>query len=453
MTHTWEYMEGVSLAGIYGLEQWLGSDPSGAFFLTSFGPDRERAVVKMVLDDPSESEAQLALWRRTARLHHPGLLGLLDCGRADLGGERFLFAVFEAPDDSLAEAVRNGPFSEEEARDVLAAAAGALQFLHEHGWAHASIDAEHVVAVGDRIKLASDTLRDGDPAAQAADVWALGALTYELLTSWRIAPGQYADLSGIPDPLRTIIGHAIEPDADRRFTAAQLSAAVSGGMAAPAPEEIASPLREQEPALNQETLAPEFEPTAEPLPATGLAPAPPLESAVRPPAIVVHEPFSVIGSGESAPEPQRPAESPLARYVPLAAAAAVLLLAVLFVVAQHGTPPPPAVAIVPPPVQEPVKPILPVKAAPAKPAAPAAPASPQTWRVIAFTYSRYQDAEKKVQSINSRLSGIHAEVFRVGSSYLVSLGAHLTRDAAAALRRTAIGKGLPRDTFIQNYSN
>jgi hypothetical protein len=81
-----------------------------------------------------------------------------------------------------------------------------------------------------------------------------------------------------------------------------------------------------------------------------------------------------------------------------------------------------------------------------------APKQPlSSWRVIAYAYARQQDAEKKAQSIDARFAGIHAEVFRVGPSYLISLGAHLTREEAAVLQRKAIGKGLPRDTYIQNF--
>jgi hypothetical protein len=146
--------------------------------------------------------------------------------------------------------------------------------------------------------------------------------------------------------------------------------------------------------------------------------------------------------------PKRPT---ITRYVPVAAAAAMALVAIVFVLAHHGTPEPPAVAIVPPPVGEASR-AIPARAIPAHVIPASVPKQPlSSWRVIAYTYARHLDAEKKVQSINTRFAGIHAEVFAVGSSYLVSLGAHLTRDQAAALQRKVIGKGLPRDTYIQNF--
>src|ERR1017187_4464707 len=461
MTYAWEDLEGVSLAGEYCLEQCLGSEPSGAFFLTSFGPERQRAVLKLVVEDPPTAGVQLALWQRTAGLDHPGLMALLDCGRTACGNDRFLYAAFQAPDDSLTAAVRYGPLSEEEARDVLASVAAALEYLHDRGWAHTSIDAEHVVAVGDRIKLASDTLRDAteNQAAQSDDVWALVALLYERVTSRRIGPGEAADVSGISEPLRTIVSHAVEPDVRYRWTVAQMAQALDPGRASDVPAAIgvvqavpaAEPWRADKPVAEEQPAgkpAPAVEPAAaaEPSPADVEFAVPdvePRESAPRPPAISVHEPFTTIAGEEPAGEPAPPEEPPIiTRYVSLAAVAAVALLAIVFVVAHHATPAPPALAIVPPPVAEPAARVIPTSAP--KQLLP-------SWRVVAYTYSRHQDAEKKAESINTRFAGIHAEVFRAGSSYLISLGAHLTREEAATLQRKAIGKGLPRDTYIQNF--
>jgi hypothetical protein len=36
--------------------------------------------------------------------------------------------------------------------------------------------------------------------------------------------------------------------------------------------------------------------------------------------------------------------------------------------------------------------------------------------------------------------------------YLVSLGGRMTHEAAVHVQRTARGKGLPRDLYVQNYS-
>jgi len=167
MTGVSEGLLGASLGGRYRLERWLGGDDTAAFFLTSFS-DR-RAVLKLIPEDRSTAEQQLALWRRTAALSHPHLLPLLDFGRGDAAKRHFLYAVFEFPDDSLSSALRQGPLSETEAREAWNAVVEALRYIHSHGLVHGSLDPDHIVAVGDSIKLASDTLRDPSPSHSAAD--------------------------------------------------------------------------------------------------------------------------------------------------------------------------------------------------------------------------------------------------------------------------------------------
>ena len=160
MTHLREHWEGVSLPGDYLLEQWLSGDEAAGFFETSLGPDGRRAVVKLVPELAGGAAAQLALWQRTRGLRHPNLRELLDCGRAELAGESVLYAVFEYADDTLASALAQSPLSEAEAREVLDAVRDALGYLQTQGLTHPALHPDQVVAVGDRIKLSSDALRE-----------------------------------------------------------------------------------------------------------------------------------------------------------------------------------------------------------------------------------------------------------------------------------------------------
>ena len=93
MTTVRNELLGVSLDGRHRLERWLGGGGSEDFFLTSHLG--RRAALKLIPEIPSEAEEQLERWRRAAALSHPNLLPLLDFGRAEEGGRRFLFAVFE----------------------------------------------------------------------------------------------------------------------------------------------------------------------------------------------------------------------------------------------------------------------------------------------------------------------------------------------------------------------
>src|SRR5208283_656318 len=112
-----EHWEGVCLAGNYTLEEWLGGNDGAAFFRTSLGPDGRPAVVKLAPEAAADGEAPLEFWHRTRQLCHPNLIELLDCGRAGHSGESVHYAVFESPDETLADAVGRSPLNPQEARE------------------------------------------------------------------------------------------------------------------------------------------------------------------------------------------------------------------------------------------------------------------------------------------------------------------------------------------------
>jgi hypothetical protein len=81
----------------------------------------------------------------------------------------------------------------------------------------------------------------------------------------------------------------------------------------------------------------------------------------------------------------------------------------------------------------------------------------EDWKVIVFTYRSSSAAEHKARSINEKWPEANAQVFApTGPSrppFLVALGGWMNREAAVRLLKIARGKGLPRDTYIQNYSH
>ncbi len=218
MTHLRERWEGVSLPGDYTLEQWLGGDQSAAFFQTSLAPDGRRAVVKLVPEAGGDGAAPLDLWQRTRQLRHPNLVELLDSGRADHGGEIVLYAVFESPDDTLASALSRSPLNELESREVLDSVIGALRYLHAQGLVVGALDPDHIVAIGDRIKISTGALREAETSsAYRQDVRLLGDL-------W-----QQALMPASPKSAE-IAGHTADPNAETRWTLAEISAALAGGL-------------------------------------------------------------------------------------------------------------------------------------------------------------------------------------------------------------------------------
>jgi len=392
MISTWNRLEGLSLAGQYGLNRCLGESGNAAFFLSTVGAGQQPAVVKLFPEEAGATQQQLELWRYTARLTHPNLLCLLDYGRADLAGDAFLYAVLEYPDDDLAGALERGPLSEAEARDVLVAAMAALRYIHSQGLVHTALDPGHIVAVGNQIKLSSDTLaRPSRAATTAGDVRALGALLYQLITARPLPPGKIPDLSAIPDPFRSIVLHSVEHDPNRRWTLAQIAEALNPPPSPPLP--LASPQ--------------------------------PVEPPTR--------------------------SSAFPKWAYLAVAALVAFLVVLFA---PKAPAPPLATAYPEPRAANPQPLTPPVVAPT-PAAPAA-GGREFWRVIVYTYRAPQAAEKKARSIHANWAGVETEVFSPNGPnrppFLVAIGGRMTRDQAVTLLKMARGKGMPRDTYIQNYS-
>src|SRR5262245_40421404 len=124
-----ELRSGVCLAGQYTLEQRLGGDNGAAFFTASL-EDGERALMKLVPASAIDASEQFATWQRTRHLRHPHLLHLREAGYSEVGGQEYLYALFDYPDDNLASAIEHGPISEQETGAVVDATLSALRYLH-----------------------------------------------------------------------------------------------------------------------------------------------------------------------------------------------------------------------------------------------------------------------------------------------------------------------------------
>lgn len=410
MAELTELKNGMPLGGDCVLGDFIRSHGRGAFYHGSTGTG-DQVLVKLLPKPDPETEAQLSAWERTRTLNHAHLQNLRQCGDAP----RHLYAVLERPDDMLASALAHGPLSEEETGGVLVAVLAGLRHLHSKGLVHGAVDAEHVIAVGDTVKLATDGLRvSDDKDAQAEDLRQVKALARRL---------------SAPGPL--------SPSIEKMLSASL-----------PAPKTVPAKL-------------PEWESQGQPQP----APVPPQVEAVEPATggngytkwvlaavAALAAIFVIFGRGT----PEAPVKKPVpevARKAPQPAA-------------EDRRPSPfadsraaaPAVEL-PPPAKTRTEPPA-VKARPEAPAVKARAAAASTvqsgdWRVIALTYRSQEMAAKKVAQINAQWPGMRAEVFEPKDSrgyFLVSLGGWMTRAGAEELRRKARSQGLPQDTYVQNYN-
>ena len=413
-----ELGEGVVLEGKYALAQWIRTDYSGAFF-SATGPEGESLIVKLVPDRGPETDRQLDTWQRSRHLRHPHLMEPRDAGRLEAGGASHIYAVFERPDEELAAALAQGPLSEEETHGVLDAVLGALRYLHGQGLVHGAVDAEHVAAVGDTVKLATDTLRESDDLeGHAEDVRQLGELLKKLRDPHR--PGE---------ALAAIVRNATEPDLRHRWTLAEIAARV--------------------PPLPPARTAPAPLPTPAPAPPAISAPAPPaIPSAAQ---VVPENPPSLPPPARRAAPPASP--PPFPKWI-FAGVAAVLLLILALNLGRKPAPIPhaPPVPLAPAAVPESLPPADP-RPSPRE-VRPAKAETPAIWRVVAFTYGSRDIAAKKARQLNQKWPDLHAAVFAAEEHrgyYLVVLGGSMNREEAVRMQRKARGRGLPRDTYVQNY--
>lgn len=386
-----ELKEGMTLDGVYTLEHWMRNDETGGFFAV-LNESGERLLAKLIPEQDGDSEEQFATWDRSRQLRHPHLLDVRNVGVAELAGERYIFAVFEYPEDVLASALEQGPLSETETLDVLEAALSALRYLHGQGMVHGRVDAWHIVAVGETVKLASDALREsGDLEGHPEDVRQLGELVRTL-----------RDPEPLSELLATVVQNATAEDPRERWTLAEIASVL-----APPPASVAVSV----------------EPPA-PLP--------------EPQPVIAPEPQAV-----PVPLPHPPAAIPKWIY----AGVAVLLLFIAFFNLRRRPEPTPATTTIPAAVM--------TQAPPTPPVTASVPPAQAMWRVIAFTYRSRDIATKKAEQINNRWPDLRAEVFAPkapGGYYLVALGDGMKRDEATRLQRKARSLGLPRDTYVQNYS-
>ncbi len=236
MGDTWKDWEQTVVNDEFPLQRLLGTGTGSAAFLTQIGGAEPRdATIKLVIVEPQDQEAQLALWHRAAELSHPHLVRIVDAGvcRPDESG--LLYVVTEHADESLAGLLPERPMTEPEVREMLSPVLDAVSYLHAEGFAHGDLTPANILAFGDQIKVSSDCIREGDAASKAEDVRSVGLVVLEALTQ-RQDP-QLA--STLPPPFDRIAAECLDPDPLRR----PAIAGVAGRLRPPLPPPAIRPLQ------------------------------------------------------------------------------------------------------------------------------------------------------------------------------------------------------------------
>jgi Protein kinase domain len=261
MQETWTRLQGQVVNGAFPLGRYLGgSEHSGVFLTKSEARGPADLAIKIVSTSRALAELQLPRWKRAGSLDHAHLLRLLEWGGCQLEGLPYLYCVMEYADQTLAQLLAHRALTDDETREMLTPVLDALVFLHGRNLVQGQLKPANILVVGDRLKLASDTIRrlgeapaSGDAsglydpaeashgnAGSAADIWALGVSLCQALTR-RVPSGlrEPRDAVVLPEDFtpafRAVVARCLSLRPQDRPSALELAEWTRGGPLAPVP--------------------------------------------------------------------------------------------------------------------------------------------------------------------------------------------------------------------------
>ena len=250
--------------GQYTLERKLGEGGMGVVYRASHAMLRRPTAIKLILPERADNEALLRFERevqRTAMLTHPNTVTVYDYGRTTDG--IFYYAMELLEGASLDEIVDvDGPQPAERVIHLLEQAAGSLAEAHDAGLIHRDVKPGNILVVdrggiadlvkvvdfglvkevgtkangdqpaepaltannaitGTPLYIAPETLLAHETVDARADLYALGAVGYWLLTGTHVFDGRSVidvfmkHVSMVPEPPSTRLNAAVAADLEQ----------------------------------------------------------------------------------------------------------------------------------------------------------------------------------------------------------------------------------------------
>ena len=278
--------------GPYVITEWLGEGGMAVVYKAHQPSLRRYVAIKILTGVLSRDEELVSRFRREAvaagGLGHPNILTIYDAGTTEDG---LHYIVMEyVPGGTVKDLLRQGPLLVDRACDIAAQIADALQAAHDHGIIHRDLKPSNILLAGDGRPLLMDfgvalTAREprltrtglalgtpeymspeqaqGKPVDGRTDVYALGALLYEMLsgevlfigetplaTMYRHvheAPPDLAQMPGVQVPgwLAGVVSRALAKQPEERYQTAGEMAAALRSRTAPHPVQRPSAVVEE----------------------------------------------------------------------------------------------------------------------------------------------------------------------------------------------------------------
>ena len=446
---SWKEMEGKTVAGRYTLATLLRSTGQSAWFATK--DDRQKSWVAFITEPAGDEDQVLRNLEAACRVKHANVVGIEKTGRARLDDKPVVYAILEPTEENLGEVLRERALTPEETAQITASLVSGLAAIHEAGLFHGHVDPAFVMASGDTVKLSSDGLQkppaEGRAEAFAQDTGDLGATVFQALTQRKLTSPDDPAINKLPVPFRSIVQSSVTG----RWGLTDIAAALKK----PSLEEIRHPIPN-----TPASTKPKFAEDVAAKPASPRAAAAPAAEKIVVPARVatpVSEP-TISPAGKSGKTAVR-----VAAIIALIAAIGVLW----FFFHSHAAGPDASGTAATSAAAVSTAPAATAPATPAdRPSAAVAPAPTEgiagppaeghkIWRVVVYTFANKSLAEHKVAALTATHPDLKPEVFSAHGEgpWLVTVGGPMDHAQAVQLRSQVRGKGLPGDSYAQNYSH